>query len=195
MKRLLIVALILLLSSTSFAQNNVTQFLGIPVDGTKTDMIQKLKAKGFKYDAVNDMLEGEFNGQDVMISIVTDNNKVYRICIFDKNETSESQIKIRFNTLCHQFENNKKYISVKEHQEIEESEDISYEMLVHKKEYQAAFLQLGADGATTYYNKTEEEIEQLAKKVVWFTISERYGKYSIIIYYDNYNNQSNGEDL
>lgn len=194
MKKLLIIALILL-SSTAFAQNNVTQFLGIPVDGTKTDMIQKLKAKGFIYDAVNDMLEGEFNGRDVMIVIVTDNNKVYRICIIDKNESSESQIKIRFNTLCHQFENNKKYLPVENNQTISESEDISYEITVHKKEYQAAFYQVGPDGATSYYNKTEEEIEQLAKKVVWFTISERYGKYSIIMYYDNYNNQSNGEDL
>ena len=195
MKRVLIVALILLLSATSFAQNDVTQFLGIPVDGTKIDMIQKLKAKGFTYDATLDMLEGEFNGQDVLIAIVTENNKVYRICIIDKNETSESQIKIRFNKLCYQFENNKKYLPMKDNQEIGESEDISYEMTVHIKEYQAGFYQVGPNGASSYYDKSIEEIEQISKKVVWFTISEHYGKYSITMYYDNYNNQSNGEDL
>lgn len=39
----------LMLGVYAFAQKDVTQFLGIPVDGTKTEMVQKLKAKGFKY--------------------------------------------------------------------------------------------------------------------------------------------------
>lgn len=195
MKRILIIALILLLSATAFAQNDVTQFLGIPVDGTKTDMIQKLKAKGFTYNATNDVLEGEFNGQDVLIAIVTENNKVYRICLIDKTETSEFQIKIRFNKLCYQFENNKKYLPMKDNQEIGESEDISYEMTVHKKEYQAAFYQVGPEGASLYYDKSLEEIEQISKKIVWFKIDKQYGRYYIVMYYDNYNNQSNGEDL
>ena len=30
-----------------FAQNDVTQFLGIPVDGYKYEMIDKLKENGF----------------------------------------------------------------------------------------------------------------------------------------------------
>lgn len=195
MKKLLIVVLTLLFSVVSFAQNNVTQFLGIPVDGTKNDMIQKLKAKGFTYDAVNDMLEGEFNGQSVGILIATNNNKVYRVCIIEKTERSESQIKIRFNTLCNQFENNKKYLPVEKKQTISESEDISYEMTVHKKEYQAAFYQVGPEGASSYYDKSLEEIEQISKKIVWFKIDEQYGRYYIVMYYDNYNNQSNGEDL
>ena len=195
MKRLLTFAFLLFFSAVCFAQNNVTQFLGIPIDGTKSAMIQKLKAKGFTYDAAKDVLEGEFNGQQVLVSVVTENNKVYRICLFDKNEISESQIRIRFNKLCHQFENNKKYLPMKDYQEIGETEDISYEMSVHAKEYQAGFYQLGTDGVISYYNKSEEEIEQLSKKVVWFTIIERYGLYSIAMYYDNYNNTANGEDL
>ena len=32
------------------AQKDITKFMGIPVDGFKKDMIQKLKAKGFEYD-------------------------------------------------------------------------------------------------------------------------------------------------
>lgn len=42
----------LMLGVYAFAQKDVTQFLGIPVDGTKTEMVQKLKAKGFKYRLV-----------------------------------------------------------------------------------------------------------------------------------------------
>ena len=33
------------------------------------------------------------------------------------------------------------------------------------------------------------------KKSVWFMINERFGKYYIIMYYDNGYNQANGEDL
>ena len=38
--------LLLIVSTTVFAQKEVTKFLGIPVDGFKSEMIQKLKAKG-----------------------------------------------------------------------------------------------------------------------------------------------------
>ncbi len=195
MRNLFVAIIALFVSVVSFAQNDVTTFLGIPVDGTKSAMIQKLKAKGFTYDATLDILEGEFNGQSVEILIGTDNNKVYRICLIDQHETTESQIKIRFNTLCRQFEKNKKYLPVRDNQEISESEDISYEMLVHNKEYQAAFYQVGPEGVESFYNKSLEEMEQLSNKVVWFTISERYGKFVIAMYYDNYKNQANGEDL
>ncbi len=195
MKNLFAVIIASLVSVALFAQNDVTTFLGIPVDGTKSAMIQKLKAKGFTYDATYDMLEGEFNGRSVNILIGTENNKVYRICLIDKIETSESQIKIRFNTLCRQFEENGKYLPMNDNQEISESEDISYEILVHNKEYQAGFYQVGPEGASSYYNKSTEEIEQLSNKIVWFRIAEVYNKYIIVMYYDNYKNQSNGEDL
>ena len=34
------------------------------------------------------------------------------------------------------------------------------------------------------------------KKKVWFMINERsYGKYAIVMFYDNEYNQANGEDL
>ena len=47
MKKILI-ALALLLGTTAVAQEkDVTKFLGIPIDGSKSDMIQKLKEKGF----------------------------------------------------------------------------------------------------------------------------------------------------
>lgn len=195
MKKLLLAIIATLIAAVSFAQNDVTQFLGIPVDGTKSAMIQKLKAKGFTYNATLDMLEGEFNGHPVEISIVTENNKVYRICLFDKNGTTESQIKIRFNMLCHQFESNGKYLPKNDNQEISDTEDIQYEMIVNKKEYFAGYYQVGPEGVSSYYNKSLVEIEQLSNKVVWFTIAEKYGKYIIVMYYDNYYNQANGEDL
>ena len=82
-----------------------------------------------------------------------------------------------------------------DYQEISDTEDIQYEMIVNKKEYFAGYYQVGPEGVSSYYNKSLDEIEQLSNKVVWFTIGEKYGKYVIVMYYDNYKNQANGEDL
>ena len=108
MKKILSIALLLMLFITLQAQENVTKFLGIPVDGTKSAMIQKIKSKGFQYNYSRDCLEGEFNGTQVRIFVVTNNNKVWRIAITDAVQLDEINIRIRFNTLCKQFENNKK---------------------------------------------------------------------------------------
>ncbi len=79
-------------ASTCLAQKDVTKFLGIPVDGTKSAMIQKLKAKGFTYNQRRDCLEGEFNGRTVYLHVVTNNNKVYRIMVKDAYGVDESAI-------------------------------------------------------------------------------------------------------
>lgn len=116
------------ISFASFAQNkDVTTFLGIPVDGTVSSMKQKLVSKGFEPKKVgtNEFLEGEFNGTDVNVYIGTNNNKVYRIMIADKNCVDEAQIKIRFNILVSQFENNKRYIPLDKYT-LSDEEDISY---------------------------------------------------------------------
>lgn len=181
MKKILSVAFLLMLSVALHAQKEVTKFLGIPVDGSKSSMIQKLKNKGFVYDPSADYLKGEFNGQQVDVFIVTNNNRVYRIMVCDKNDWDEGQIKIRYNTLCRQFANNQKYVPL-DAEELSERENISYEMTVNKKEYQATYAQLPAD-------------DDLTKRLVWFTILERYGKYYIAIFYDNEFNRAQGEDL
>lgn len=64
------------------AQNDVTTFLGIPVDGFKSEMKQKLVSKGFvpKKVGTNEFLEGEFNGTDVHVYIATNNNKCIESC-------------------------------------------------------------------------------------------------------------------
>lgn len=148
-------------------------------------MIQKLKNKGFKYDSTFDVLEGEFNGMNVTIGVVTNNNKVYRICIIDNYMCDEGQIKIRFNNLCNQFENNSKYITISDFS-LSDAEDISYEMNVHNKVYQAVYYQ--------YYSETDTD-EEITNRSVWFTINKQYGQYQIVMYYDNGYNQANGDDL
>ncbi len=176
---------------TAHAQEkDVTRFLGIPVDGSKSAMIQKLKEKGFRSSAEDSgILEGEFNGTKVNIHIVTNNGKVYRIVVFDKNMSNETQIKIRFNLLCRQFENSLKYLSTGDWT-IPEGEDIGYETVVHKKRYQAAFYQRPQNSDLTAFANSGYQ-----NKSVWFMIAEHLGKYHIALFYDNGYNQANGEDL
>lgn len=138
--------MLLLTSMTAMAQKrDVTKFLGIPVDGYKAEMKKELIAKGFTYNAEGDYFDGEFNGSDVIVAIVTNNNKVCRIMVRDAIPCSETNIKIRFNNLCAQFaKNDKKYTPVNfgEHDyKISENEDISYEMIAHNKRYEAAYYQ------------------------------------------------------
>ena len=223
MKRLVLGTIMALLSIVIYAQKDVTKFLGIPVDGYKTEMKQKLIAKGYNPRKVgkNEFLEGEFNGVDVHIYIATNNNKVYRIMVCDVNTLNEADIKTRFNRLVSQFKNNKRYASLNDYT-IKESEDISYEMTVNNKNYEALFYQktdtlalketLKKELLKTYTaeqleNPTEEiskeaialatriSMDIIFKKPVWFRICENYGEYYISIYYDNEYNHADGEDL
>lgn len=238
----IVTILFLLLSLSAFSQTHVapvTKFLDIPIDGFKTQMIQKLKAKGYTYNNIKKCLTGEFNGRDVEIYVVTNNNKVWRLMVRDAYPSSETDIKIRFNTLCSQFaKNTKKYMQANmglEEYTIPEEEDISYNMSVKNKRYEASFWQITEkidsttfkDEATKLVTKygeikidsmTEEEKKDIQVKViadvfhmlsvrfsnnsVWFIISKDDDLYSdyerpyrILMYYDNENNHSNGEDL
>ena len=210
---------------TVSTQKDVTRFLGIPVDGTKLEMKKQLEAKGFSpsFEDPN-ILEGEFNGMDVHLHIVTNNNKVYRIMVADAKTQDEGAIKIRYNNLCRQFENNSKYMSLNDYT-IGNEEDISYEITVHSKRYDAQFYQkpLEQDSAIIaeefqnyllskytqeqLENPTEEiakdifqqsfsyAFDKTTKKSVWFTIADFRGEYYIVMYYDNEYNKANGEDL
>lgn len=219
MKKLLSITMLLISSLFIYAQQDVTKFLGIPVDGSKSEMIQKLKAKGYTSSPLDkDVLVGEFNGADVNIHVVTNNNKVYRIMICDVNNIDERAIQIRFNRLCERFVNNSKYSSLPlEEYMIPDDEDISYEITVHKKRYEAVFYQKTdetfmakqIEAAFPQYTKEQlanpsEELraeivnfvtQYISKKAVWFMINERLGKYCITMYYDNEYNNANGEDL
>lgn len=224
MKKVFLFVVMLAFSAVSLAQTQVTRFLGIPVDGSKEEMIRKLKAKGFTSSPYqDDVLVGEFNGTDVNVHIVTNNNKVYRIALCDANTQSEGNIRIRFNNLCRQFEANNKYFAAGSDFIIPDNEDISYEILVHDKRYQAAFYQLPAPMDTVLKETaamirseyTDEEIlnmsneqgeitigaaltyifDKYSKNSVWFTISNYRGKYFITMFYDNKYNEANGEDL
>ena len=176
MKKIIGLFFAVLFSAGLYAQEGVIKFLGIPVDGTKQEMIQKLKSKGFTYNQREDALEGEFNGEQVSIQVQTQNNKVWRLRIFDTEPRSKGQIKIRFNKLVGQFENNGKYTPAKKYQTISEYEDIPHEIIINDKQYQAVFL------------------SETGGKV-WFTIERVIANFRIVMFYENTKNEADGSDL
>jgi hypothetical protein len=213
-----------ILPLTIYAQKNVTQFLGIPIDGYKAEMIQKLKAKGFtsnKYK--DDVLEGEFNGNNVQLFIGTNNNKVWRIGVMDKNSTDETNIKFRFNNLINQFRNNNKYRNTADSTiskyTIPQEDDIFYGISVEKKRYEALFYQksIKYESLSKEYEmlklkatKTEkefdrvlelitelaiEEISMIQNNPVWFFINQDDSEYRIMLFYENGYNKANGDVL
>lgn len=197
MRKFLTLLAMIAISASVFAQKEVTKFMGIPVDGSPTEMIEKLKAKGFTTDedfmrAIKlggfdwdgpEWLIGRFNGEKVLLGLYVEQNKVWRIYLVDKDNRDETQIKIRFNTLVRQFEGNGKYVPLFDEQTIADDEDISYQMTVNKKEYQATFFQKGEDGMVD------------GKRMVWFSIGQYPDGYKIAMFYDNEYNQADGSDL
>lgn len=110
-------------------------------------------------------------------------------------------------------------------QTLSEDEDISYNIQVKNKRYEAVFYQkpLSYDTLSIqneikekllekfsqeYIDSHSEEVEKesvsiandilndvISKSPVWFMIIEKYGNYRIVMYYDNEYNKSDGEDL
>ena len=226
MKKLITVILSIMVCISLYAQKDVTKFLGFPVDGSKSELIKNLKTKGFRLTTVGDtdMLTGRFNGSDVQVFISTENGKVSRVMVCDENSVGETDIKIRFNRLCRQFMNNGKYLSLNDYT-ISDDEDISYEMAVRDKRYEAIFYQL-PEGAglealqTSILQKaqpkySQEQLENptddlkaqlfaeyntdllqsVKNKPVWFMISEYHGKFYITMFYDNEYTRAQGEEL
>lgn len=59
MKKALLITLLTLLSTVCFGQNGgPLKFLGIPIDGTKSQFVTKLKSKGFIYSHITEVTRG-----------------------------------------------------------------------------------------------------------------------------------------
>lgn len=144
--------------------------------------------------------------------------------VCDENTMGETDIKIRFNRLCQQFKDNGKYICIEDFT-IPDNEDISYEMSINNKRYEAIYYQLPEGEALDHLHETlleqvktrytQEQIQNPSEetkaqiladtysclydavhnKPVWFIISELYGQYHITMFYDNEYNRANGQDL
>ena len=139
MKKTLLIALLTLLCIVCIAQaGGPLKFLGIPIDGTEAQFTAKLKAKGFTYSPITEGYKGQFNGKPVDVYIHTNHNLVDRVYVAFPY-TNEADIKTEFNRLLGQFKSTGKYVDLSMNEEIPKNDDISYEITVKNKRYQASF--------------------------------------------------------
>ena len=106
--------LLMLLTLSLNAQDNdeIIKFVGIPVDGTKSEMISKLKQKGFTFDNDANLFKGEFNGDKISGIIQTYKDKVFGIrFMYDVSGYSKTMVINRFNSLVLKYDTNEKYQS------------------------------------------------------------------------------------
>lgn len=213
MKRFFIfIALTLALVNISYAQEDVqedvTTFMGIPIDGTKNNMINQLQLKGFTIvDRNEGCLEGEFNGKDSYIYILTNRSKVYRICVVDKYVSGEQQIILRFNRIIRQFSENENYFlpfgcSIDDMFIPDSERRLWYNIKYENKTYQASFSQvpnyaisfysnLNTDKFITEYNnafeKTPEDLFEYNKGWIeneGINYDDFYNEFDISIFND-----------
>lgn len=114
----------------------------------------------------------------------------------DLNRDGLNKIKESYNSLINQFKDNDKYIAAVELSLIPGEEDISLEMERHDKEYKSAFYPknlLSAKEIKALENNKPITIN--ASGIVWFKIEKFEDYYFIALYYDNFDNMPNGEDL
>lgn len=154
----------------ALAQNPIT-FLGIPVEGTKENMISQLEQKGFVYDADHDCLEGEFNGNKSTVYVVMNNDKIWRLCVADVPSFDKDAIKVRYNALFNQLLQSGKY-NLYEGSTLSDDEDVAYEMTNNSKQYMATFV----------------PADTTLQGALWYTIAEHYHHYFIMMFYENLDN-------
>lgn len=180
MKKFLFIILIAIINNITTAGQNAIEFLGIPVDGSREEMVRNIISKGFKYHdySVVDGLIGEFNGEDVVIRLETVNNKVYRVNISETTLRNRSEAKIHFNDMYKQFMNSGKY-TLAWGKPIDENVDITYEMNAFGKQFDVGFAPK----------------DKSVNGRVWYSLVKICGRYSIVIYYENLDNAANGSEL
>lgn len=175
--------LMLLVSVPSFAQDCVTKFMGIPVDGTKEEMVSALQKKGFK-KVDSDMLVGEFNGQESTVVIATNKGKVY--CVAVAYLGLDDIVVVRtFNNIFNMLKNNSRYSYI-DGEQISDGEDVEYKINVRNQLYEAYFNQIGS---------CSDEVSSPNQLVRVFVSRAGYRRFSVSIGYYNMNNYPNGEDL
>ena len=203
-----------LCSSVCFAQRDVIKFLGIPVDGSKEEMISAIKALNrFRYFRAEgqDSFIGQFNGVESFIVISDNNGLVDRVFVWEADPRTQKETIRAYNTLIDQFSKNDKYVDLLQcsKMKIQPGENIRRVMRVEGLEYEARFFYIPDMEERERVLKTVEGMsdtdridyvfdyaERNQVDIVWFRINQIGRRdWAIPIYYENTRNRPHGEDL
>lgn len=180
MKRLLAIALSSMLAASLSAQGNITSFLGIPVNGTKAEVTQKLIEQG-AVKVKDGLLISGIDQMAFLIRIKTHKGKVYRISLIDTKGTKDVKTALdRYNSLIDSYRGNTCGYTEYEHNSfVIFNDEATAERHIHEGDYYAEFFQV-AD-------------PQLYNRKVGFTITDEFGDYRIERIYDNIYNMPEGK--
>ncbi len=205
--RKLVFTLLMLLTLSLNAQDNVMKFMGIPIDGTKSEMIDKLQQKGFAPEQVEIDLEraeddyisvggeinegrirerdgeyfmhGYFDGKRSKVVISSYNNKVYQIMVLIEDAYNELNGKFQFNLYVEQL--NKKYTNPIDY---DFSIDLDRDLSVPYDNNIRAFFTAAYDEFNKPHGMVSLEMSH-----------PRYKEFYIAFRYYNADNMPNGDDL
>ncbi len=191
------------LSLNAQINDNIMKFMGIPIDGPKSEMIDKLIEKGFSPEQIeidlenaeNDVLraggklndgrnrerdgnyfmKGSFDGKRCSLVLVSYKSKVYRIVVaFEDSYTNKVHAFTSFNYYADRLNN--KY----------SNEHNFYKPLDYSNE-----LNLDADFFNIFF--ADEQYNGVVTLHITYPVSNM--EYHIILEYTNIKNAPNGEDL
>lgn len=200
--RKLAFAVLMLMTFSMNAQDNVMKFMGIPIDGAKPEMIDKLKQKGFAPEQIEIDLEraeenyievggeiiegrnrekdggyfmhGYFDGARCKLIIMSYKSKVYKIVVaFENSYKNKINAFAAFNNYAERLQN--KYYD----------ENNFYKPLDYSGD-----LKLDADYINMFFDK-----QKMGGVTLHITYPKENLEYHIILEYINVNNMPNGEDL
>lgn len=120
------------------------KFLGIPIDGSESQFAERLLDKGFTYSRIYECYKGEFNGKPVDVYLHTNHGRMDRVYV-SFPYTSEGDVKVEYNNLLSQFEKSGKYLAAEANKTLTDKDDISHEIAVNSKRFQASFHYLDPD--------------------------------------------------
>lgn len=105
MRRFLTTIISLIFATSVFAQETHLKFKGVPIDGSLTEFVSKMKTAGFTHISTEDgiaFLEGDFAGHKnciVGVCTVKPLNIVSMIAVIFENEYNWSDLESDYNTL------------------------------------------------------------------------------------------------
>lgn len=182
MKRLLSISVALMLAISLQAQSNVTSFMGVPVNGSKTKVIQQLKSKGLVAGVGDIDMMGVVDGRICLVNILTHKSKAYRIMVIEKDATTDVNAIIkRYNNLIETYRNDSTMTEYEYNRAVTSRDMPFYEDYIHSGVYYAEFFQKSGE-------------PELYDRRVSFEISDEFGGFRIVTCYDNIHNMPEGDN-
>lgn len=94
MKKVILFLIAFLVVTSSYAQKEHFQFMGIPIDGTISSFTKQLKKKGFVKDKLYNIVEDYISGYRIFKGSFAGENNVNVVVFYDENTKLVNNVKV-----------------------------------------------------------------------------------------------------